>query len=62
MTSYQSVDEVLEAVWSVVEFANFKQKPLVNSIGIFGNVPLKIVIINQWGQTRLIFRFSLSLS
>lgn len=49
MTKYENVDGILDVVKAdSVEFANYEQRPNVNSKGIFGNVPLIIAI--TWGN------------
>lgn len=48
MSKYSCVNDVLKVVWGVVEFSGFDQAPKVNSIGIFGNTPIKIV--TTWGD------------
>ncbi len=45
---YKNVVDVLERVWGVVEFEDCEEAPKVDSVGIFGNTPLKIVI--SWGD------------
>jgi ankyrin repeat protein len=44
MRHYRTADEVLDVVWHVVEFGSFKDRPTVNSVGIFGSQPLKTVV------------------
>jgi ankyrin repeat protein len=41
---YGSAKDVLEAVWSTVEFGGFAERPTVSSVGIFGSQPLKTVV------------------
>jgi hypothetical protein len=50
MADYERVEDVLDAVWkNSTEFGNFKQRPSVNSKGLFfGNVPLMPAI--TWGS------------
>jgi len=45
---YKSVDDILEAVWSVVEFSNYTERPKINDFGFLGNSPLGVVIV--WGD------------
>ena len=50
MSSFRSVDDVLEAVRAnSVEFGNYESRPGVNSKGFFGNVPLHPAI--TWGDS-----------
>jgi len=41
---YDSVDDVLDAVWGTAEFDGFEERPTVDSKGIFGSHPLKTVV------------------
>ena len=45
---YKNVTDVLERVWGVLEFEDHEKVPEVDSVGILGNTPLKIVI--SWGD------------
>jgi ankyrin repeat protein len=42
--TYNSVEAVLDDVWSAVDFMGFDQRPEINAVGIFGNTPIKIAI------------------
>lgn len=52
MREYGSVDDVLDAVWDVVEFGSFHERPTVKSIGIFGSTPLFAPI--TWGDANAV--------
>ena len=42
--NYSNADEVLDLIWTVVEFGSFPERPKVDSIGIFGSQPLKVAV------------------
>jgi hypothetical protein len=48
MGSYTTADQVLDAVWGVVEFGSFRQRPSLDSVGAFGSQPLKVAV--TWGD------------
>jgi hypothetical protein len=50
--TYSNADEVLDAVWDVIEFGSFTQRPKVDSVGAFGSQPLKVVV--TWGDVRAV--------
>jgi hypothetical protein len=52
MREYSTIDDVLEAVWGIVEFASYPERPTVKSIGIFGNTPLFAPI--TWGDAKAV--------
>ncbi|MBD8879541.1 ankyrin repeat domain-containing protein [Rhodanobacter sp. 7MK24] len=52
MREYHSVDDVLDAVWGIVEFGGYQERPTVKSIGIFGSTPLFAPI--TWGDTNAV--------
>jgi ankyrin repeat protein len=52
MREYNSVDDVLDAVWDVVEFGGYQERPTVKSIGIFGSTPLFAPI--TWGDVKAV--------
>jgi hypothetical protein len=52
MREYSSADEVLDAVWGIVEFASHPERPTVKSMGIFGNTPLFAPI--TWGDANAV--------
>lgn len=45
--NYSNADEVLDSIWTVVEFGSFQERPKVDSIGIFGSQPLKIEYLTR---------------
>ena len=49
---YGNADEVLDSIWSVVEFGSFPERPNVHSVGIFGSQPLKIAV--TWDNVRAV--------
>ncbi|WP_445145054.1 ankyrin repeat domain-containing protein [Dyella sp. Tek66A03] len=52
MREFQTVDDVLDVVWGIVEFADYQERPSVNSIGIFGSTPLFAPI--TWGNVNAV--------
>jgi len=52
MREYNTVDDVLDAVWDVVEFGGYEARPTVQSIGIFGSTPLFAPI--TWGDANAV--------
>ncbi|HUB89017.1 MAG TPA: ankyrin repeat domain-containing protein [Dyella sp.] len=52
MSEFITADDVLAAVWEVVEFAGCPERPTVKSIGIFGNTPLFAPI--TWGDANAV--------
>lgn len=52
MREYKTVDDVLDAVWTVVEFGGHEGRPTVKSIGAFGSTPLFAPI--TWGDANAV--------
>lgn len=52
MREYKTVDDVLDAVWTVVEFGGHKGRLTVKSIGAFGSTPLFAPI--TWGDANAV--------
>jgi hypothetical protein len=50
--TYATAEDVLDAVWSVVEFASYPERPKVDSVGAFGSQPLKIAV--TWDDVRAV--------
>lgn len=48
MREYKTADDVLDAVWTVVEFSGHEERPTIKSIGVFGSTPLFAPI--TWGD------------